>query len=115
VLKTGARWRDLPDRYSNPPTCWRGLREWYEADVLKEMWQAFLSELDHKGMLDWDEVFVDASFFPSKKERRSRESQVGKGVEVHGIVDGKGVPLGSHTNSASPAEITLLDKVIGEV
>jgi transposase len=70
VLKTGARWRDLPDRYPNPSTCWRRLREWYEADVLKDMWRAFLSELDHEGILDWDEVFVDASFFPAKKGAR---------------------------------------------
>ena len=70
VLKTGARWRDLPDRYPNPSTCWRRLREWYETDVLKDMWRAFLSELDHNGILDWDEVFVDASFFPAKKGAR---------------------------------------------
>jgi len=67
VLKTGARWRDLPSRYPNPSTCWRRLREWYETDVLKDMWRAFPSELDYEGILDWDEVFVDASFFPAKK------------------------------------------------
>jgi len=71
VLKTGARWRDLPDRYPNPSTCWRRLREWYEADVLKDMWRAFLSELDHRGILEWDEVFVDATFIPAKKGARA--------------------------------------------
>ena len=67
ILRTGARWKDLPERHPNPSTCWRRLREWYEEDVLKDMWRAFLSELDHEGILDWDEVFVDASFFPAKK------------------------------------------------
>jgi len=84
ILRTGARWKDLRDRYSNPSTCWRRLREWYETDVLKDMWRAFLSELDHNGILDWDEVFVDASFFPAKKGRGSRENQAGKGIEVPG-------------------------------
>jgi len=70
ILKTGARWKDLPDRYPHPSTCWRRLREWYEDGVLKDMWRAFLSELDHDGILDWDEVFVDASFFPAKKGAR---------------------------------------------
>jgi transposase len=28
------------------------------------------------------------------------------------LVDGQGIPLGSYTDSASPAEITLLDKVL---
>jgi transposase len=67
ILRTGARWKDLPDRYPHPSTCWRRLREWYEDDMLKDMWRAFLSELDHEGILEWDEVFVDASFFPAKK------------------------------------------------
>jgi transposase len=70
VLKTGARWKDLPDRYPHPSTCWRRLREWHEHDVLKDMWRAFLSELDHDEVLDWDEVFVDGSFFPAKKGAR---------------------------------------------
>jgi hypothetical protein len=51
----------------HPSTCWRRLREWYEQDVLKDMWRAFLSELDHEEVLDWEEVFVDGSFFPAKK------------------------------------------------
>jgi hypothetical protein len=38
--------------------------------VFKNMWRAFLSDLDHRGILDWDEVFVDASFFPAKKGAR---------------------------------------------
>jgi transposase len=70
ILKTGARWKDLPDRYPHPSTCWRRLKQWYEEDVLKDMWRAFLSELDHEGILEWDEVFVDASFFPAKKGAR---------------------------------------------
>ena len=39
----------------------------------------------------------------------------GKGTKCLVVVDGQGIPLGSHTDSASPAEITLLDKVIGEI
>ena len=67
ILKTGARWKDLPDKYPHPSTCWRRLKEWYEAEVLKDMWRAFLSELDANGVLDWEESFIDASFFPAKK------------------------------------------------
>ena len=78
VLKTGARWKDLPDRYPHPSTCWRRLRQWYEEDVLKDMWRAFLSELDQDGKLDWDEVFVDASFFPAKKGARRSEKPSGE-------------------------------------
>jgi len=34
----------------------RRLREWYEAYALKDMWRAFLSKLDHNGILDIDPV-----------------------------------------------------------
>ncbi len=33
ILKTGARWKDLPDKYPHPSTCWRRLKEWYETEV----------------------------------------------------------------------------------
>ena len=67
ILRTGARWKDLADIYPRPSTCWRRLKHWYEADVLKNMWRAFLSELDHQDILEWDEAFVDATFIPAKK------------------------------------------------
>jgi transposase len=67
VLRSGARWRDLPERYPSPSTCWRRLVEWEGEGVLVEIWQAFLDSLDERGLLDWDEVFVDASFSSAKK------------------------------------------------
>ena len=39
----------------------------------------------------------------------------GKGTKCVVLVDGQGIPLGSHTDSASPAEIRLLDKVLGDL
>ena len=77
ILKTGARWRDLPDQYPNPSTCWRRLKEWHEGGILKDMWRAFLSELDHEGVLDWEESFVDATFIPAKKGARQSEKRSG--------------------------------------
>ena len=67
ILRTGARWQDLPDRYPSPSTCWRRLREWEEQGIWVEMWRTFLADLDEAGWLDWEEAFVDASFFPAKK------------------------------------------------
>lgn len=67
VLRSGARWRDLPERYPSPSTCWRRLVEWEGEGVFVKIWHAFLDALDERGLLDWDEVFVDASFSPAKK------------------------------------------------
>src|SRR5437899_3247921 len=68
ILKTGARWRDLPKDFGvSPSVCWRGLRLWEEQGVWLRMWRAFLSELDQGGKLDWRESFLDGSFAPAKK------------------------------------------------
>jgi transposase len=67
VLKTGARWRDLPQEYPSASTCWRRLRQWEERDIWLKIWRQFLSELDQQGRLDWSESFLDGSFAPAKK------------------------------------------------
>ncbi len=67
VLRSGARWRDLPERYPSASTCWRRLRDWEEEDIWLNIWRLFLSELDAQGKLNWDEVFMDGSFAPAKK------------------------------------------------
>ena len=67
VLRTGARWQDLPDRYPSASTCWRRLRLWEEHGVWLDVWRKFLSMLDEKGALDWQEAFIDGSFAPAKK------------------------------------------------
>lgn len=67
VLKSGARWKDLPARFPSPSTCWRRLRDWEEADIWLTIWRAFLEELDEQGRINWAEVFADGTFYPAKK------------------------------------------------
>ncbi len=71
VLRTGARWQDLPDKYPSPSTCWRRLQMWEEQDVWLEIWRAFLGTLDQRKRLDWQEAFADGSFAPAKKGGRA--------------------------------------------
>ncbi len=67
VVRTGARWRDIPEHLPSASTCWRRLCDWTEAGVFIDMWHAFIDNLDRQGKIDWDEIFVDASFSPAKK------------------------------------------------
>jgi transposase len=67
VLKTGARWRDLPNEYPSPATCWRRLRRWYDDGTWLRVWRAFIAELDARGRLDWETAIIDGTFAPAKK------------------------------------------------
>jgi transposase len=71
VLRSGARWKDLPDRYPSSSTCWRRLRLWEEQGVWQRVWRVFIGELDAQGLLDWEETFADGSFAPAKRGARA--------------------------------------------
>jgi transposase len=61
VLRTGAPWRDLPERYGPWPTVYSRFRRWQQAGV----WDRVLADLqalaDAAGQLDWDLHFVDST------------------------------------------------------
>jgi len=67
VLRTGARWRDLPAAYPSGVTCWRRLRRWEDEGVWLEAWQQLLAALNQQQLLEWDETFLDGSFVSAKK------------------------------------------------
>lgn len=67
ILKTGAQWKALPKEFPGYATCWRRLRMWEERDVWKDVWRAVLGALDEKGLLEWGETFLDATFVSAKK------------------------------------------------
>ena len=70
LLRSGARWQDVPKRFPSGTTCWRRLKEWEEAGVWEEVWQNMLGELDSQGRLDLEETFGDGTFIPAKKGER---------------------------------------------
>lgn len=67
VLRTGARWRDLPPQYPSGSTCWRRLQDWEEQGALEEIWHSLLSQLDRRGLLRWEETFYGRQFCLGKK------------------------------------------------
>jgi transposase len=67
VLRTGARWGDIPVDLPSPSTCWRRLQEWAGEGCLDEIQAAVVEELDELGLLDWDQLVADATFVRGKK------------------------------------------------
>lgn len=67
VLRTGARWRDLPPRYPSYQTCHRRFQQWARSGVLERILRLLLEHLRQHGQLDLSECFIDATFVPAKK------------------------------------------------
>ena len=67
VLRSGARWQDLPERYPSPATCWRRHREWTDAGVFLAAWGRLLGKLDRLRGINWEEAIGDGSFSRAKR------------------------------------------------
>ena len=116
VLITGCRWQDLPREYGAPTTVWRRLKWWGEAGIWERIWRAALAALDVQGKLDWTMAFLDGSFAPAKKGGdKVGLTKKGKGTKWMLVIDGHGLPLGFHLDSAQIAEVRLAERTLDTV
>ena len=67
ILRSGARWQDLPERFPPYQTCHRRFQQWARAGVLRRVLEALAEDLRRRGKLDLGECFVDATFVAAKK------------------------------------------------
>jgi transposase len=78
VLRSGARWRDLPPPFPSGVTCWRRLREWERKGIWRAAWETLLGVLGERGRLNLQETYMDATFRVAKKgatESASRSAE----------------------------------------
>ena len=61
VLRTGAPWRDLPERYGPWNTCYSRFRRWTEQGVWEGVLQKLQAQEDAAGRLDWGEAALDST------------------------------------------------------
>jgi transposase len=67
ILRTGARWKDLPERYPPYQTCHRRLQRWVQTGVLEKVLKALARQLKDESDFDLEECFIDGSFVGAKK------------------------------------------------
>ena len=60
-LRTGAPWRDLPERYGPWSTVACRFRRWRLAGIWDRIFAAVQQEEDQAGQVDWEIQFVDAT------------------------------------------------------
>jgi transposase/quinol monooxygenase YgiN len=69
VLRSGCRWRDLPQSYCSPVTCWRRFTAWETTGVWERVWKELLATLDVQGRQAWALAFMDRRFTPIGRGR----------------------------------------------
>jgi transposase len=61
VLRTGAPWRDLPERFGPWQTVYDHFRVWRNNGIYDRILKALHIRLDQNGQLDWDLWCIDGS------------------------------------------------------
>ena len=67
ILRTGAPWKDLPDRYPPYQTCHRRFQSWVQDGTLEKVLRAIAQDIRERGKLDPSEAFIDGTFAGAKK------------------------------------------------
>jgi transposase len=67
ILRTGAPWKDLPERFPPYQTCHRRFQQWQEAGVLQQVIAGLAKDLHERGDVDLSECFIDGTFCMAKK------------------------------------------------
>ena len=67
ILRSGARWQDLPGRFPPYQTCHRRFQQWVREGTLRRVLEALAEDLRTRGELDLSECFINATFIVAKK------------------------------------------------
>jgi transposase len=67
LLRTGARWQDIPVDLPSGSTCWRRLHEWSGEEILEDIQAILIEHLAEQGKVDLHELLADATFIRAKK------------------------------------------------
>ena len=61
ILRTGAPWRDVPERYGSWNTVWSRFRRWRESGVWDHVLRTLQEEAAHDDTLDGSLTMIDGS------------------------------------------------------
>ena len=61
VLRTGAPWRDMPERYGKWTTIYSRFQRWRKAGIWDRMFAELQTALDVASNVDWEIHFIDST------------------------------------------------------
>ena len=89
ILRTGAPWRDLPERFGPWQTVYDYYRHWRDDGTFDQMVQDLQIRLDREGKIDWDLWCIDGS---SVRASRAAAGQCHESTQIQTVLDGISVP-----------------------
>lgn len=78
IARTGAPWRDLPERYGPWQTCYDRFRRWERSGIWMQILEKTIAERDARGEVVWVDCALDGSYIkahPDAAGARHRPSK----------------------------------------
>ena len=122
-VRTGAPWRDLPERYGSWSTVHSRFRRWRLAGVWDRLFAAVQQQADAAGQLDWDVHFVDSTVIRAHQHAAGAKrggpasqalgrSQGGFSTKVHLRAEGHGKLLTVLLTPGQQHESTMFEPLL---
>lgn len=123
ILRTGAPWRDLPERYGPWGSVSSRFYRWRAAGIWDSIWAALLSEADDHGALDWETHYVDGTIVRAHQHAAGAKastaeaealgrSQGGFSTKIHLRAEGAGQPVTFIITPGQQHEATVFEALM---
>ena len=114
VLESGCRWKDLDTaRFPPSSTVYDRFRWWLDNGFLEKALRVLGKRLIRDGLIYVEEASIDGSFIRGRNGGdKIGNTKLGKGTKLMSIVDGNGLPLGVHIESAQIHEVKLVERTL---
>ena len=104
INRTGAPWRDLPERYGKWTTISSRFYRWQKAGIWQRILDKLQNQADSQGRLDWETHYVDGTIVRAHQHAAGAKgsqaeaealgrSQGGFSTKIHVRSDGKAQPI----------------------
>ena len=89
ILKSGARWRDLPTRYGNRNSIYHKFRQWCECGLFERLLKLVNRNAENSSLLEMDSTFckVHQSACCGFKGQAIGASRGGKNTKIHVLLN----------------------------
>jgi transposase len=103
IDRTGAPWRDLPERYGPVGTVSSRFYRWRQAGVWDRVLSALQQQADQAGELDWDTHYVDSSVIRAHQHAAGAQKGASRQIRRLGVVKAASAPnsISAPTGKAS--------------
>ncbi|WP_027481210.1 IS5 family transposase [Deinococcus pimensis] len=122
AIRTGAPWRDVPERFGKWTTIYSRFRRWTAQGVWQRVFTRVLELADRAGQLDWSTHFVDGTVVRAhpcaagarggQQHEALGRSRGGFGTKIHLRAEGHGRPFAFVPSGGERHEAAFFDELM---